>query len=58
MINAFKQTTVVKEGGRIVVWLPELPAGKEVEVIAIVVPAEQDETKVDEPVIGDERRIN
>jgi hypothetical protein len=57
MINAFKETAVVEKGGRIVVWLPEIPAGTEVEVIAIIVPAEQDETSTNKSVIGDARRI-
>jgi hypothetical protein len=44
MISAIREKTVVKEGGKIEIWLPELPVGTKVEVI-VLVEEEQDETE-------------
>jgi antitoxin YefM len=45
MIAGLRQKTVVGEGGRVELLLPELPYGALVDVIVLVEPAEPDTTE-------------
>jgi len=44
MITGIRQKTIVKEGGMIEIYSPELPSGAAVEVIVLMEPEEENTT--------------